>query len=149
MEDWKQYYKCTENGEVIRIKTNKIMKGSIVKGYHRINLCINGIKKNRGVHRLIAEYFLPNPKNKLTVDHIDRNKLNNKLSNLRWATYSEQAVNRISKLNKMNKKNIHLNQNKYYEITFNRNKIRYYKYMIASTPIDQVEKQRDLMLSMF
>lgn len=45
------------------------------------------------VHRLMAEAFLLNPQNKPTVDHIDRNPSNNFLSNLRWATQSEQNEN--------------------------------------------------------
>lgn len=45
------------------------------------------------IHRLVAETFIPNPENKPTVDHIDRNPNNNCLSNLRWATHSEQRDN--------------------------------------------------------
>lgn len=55
------------------------------------NIKIQG--KWRAVHRLVAETFIPNPDGKPTVDHIDRNTTNNSLSNLRWATHSEQREN--------------------------------------------------------
>lgn len=55
------------------------------------NIKIQG--KWRAVHRLVAETFIPNPDGKPTVDHIDRDTTNNSLSNLRWATHSEQREN--------------------------------------------------------
>jgi hypothetical protein len=48
------------------------------------------------LHRLIAEAFIPNPECKPCVDHIDRNKLNNAITNLRWATRSENSRNKES-----------------------------------------------------
>lgn len=56
---------------------------------------ITDVDRSIPVHRLIALTFLDNPKNKPTVDHIDRNPKNNNLSNLRWATYSEQNKNQV------------------------------------------------------
>jgi hypothetical protein len=49
--------------------------------------------KNYSVHRMVAETFLENPNNYQTVDHIDRNRLNNDVTNLRWASYSMQMRN--------------------------------------------------------
>lgn len=64
------------------------------KGYYRIPLYNNGKAKYYAIHRLVAETFIPNLENKPTVDHIDRNRTNNMVSNLRWATYKEQRANR-------------------------------------------------------
>lgn len=51
---------------------------------------------HRYIHRLVAKVFIPNPLNKKEVDHIDCNKMNNCVSNLRWASRSENATNPIT-----------------------------------------------------
>lgn len=48
-------------------------------------------KKNVSIHRLVAEHFIENIGNKPEVNHIDWNKLNNKVNNLEWCTKSENA----------------------------------------------------------
>ena len=50
------------------------------------------IQKNFYIHRLVAIAFIENPYNKKTVNHKDGNKLNNHVSNLEWATRSEQEL---------------------------------------------------------
>ena len=59
------------------------------EGYMKVRID----KKRYYVHRLVAETFLPNPEGKPQVDHRDRNRSNNCVDNLRWATRSENRRN--------------------------------------------------------
>lgn len=85
-------YSINEKGEIKNNITKKILRPSINKdsGYYQIDLWKNNKSRNYALHRLVANNFIPNLENKPTVDHIDGNRLNNDISNLRWATYSEQ-----------------------------------------------------------
>ena len=51
------------------------------------------------VHRIVAQLFIPNPENKPCVDHINCNKQDNRIENLRWVTYSENMMNPITRYN--------------------------------------------------
>jgi hypothetical protein len=83
-------YNITKDGKVINNKTNVVLKQKIDRyGYYKVGLSNNGKIKTIRVHRLLALTYLPNPENKCDVNHIDGNKSNNDLSNLEWATRSE------------------------------------------------------------
>lgn len=45
------------------------------------------------VHRLVAECFIPNPEHKPQIDHINRDRSDNRVGNLRWVTQSENLRN--------------------------------------------------------
>jgi len=82
-----------KKGEVIRIRTRKVIKPSInKKGYFQV--CLQN-KKSYRIHRLVAELFVPNPDNKPQVNHLDGNKLNNHFTNLKWVTNEENQKHAI------------------------------------------------------
>ena len=94
LKDYEEYYLINKNGEIKSKRQNKIMKCKTDRGYLRIGLRKNGIKKFYNLHRLLAIQFIPNPNDYPLIDHIDNNKLNNDLTNLRWITHSGNQRNR-------------------------------------------------------
>jgi hypothetical protein len=79
-------------------RDGKHMKQRVCRnGYKHVTLSDCGFTRGFLVHRLVAQTFLPNDDHSLrrTVDHMDRDRTNNHLSNLRWATDEEQRENRV------------------------------------------------------
>jgi hypothetical protein len=89
-------YKISTWGQILQIKNNLLLSGKRGKdGYQYIILISDSTKSlNCVMHRLVALVFIPKRDVKCTVDHIDRNKINNHLLNLRWLTPAEQNANR-------------------------------------------------------
>jgi hypothetical protein len=90
-------YEISSKGQVKSNYKNIIMKlQKNYAGYLNISLIsfTNDIRKSVSckAHRLVAKEFIDNTENKPTVDHIDKNKQNNCVTNLRWATYKEQTI---------------------------------------------------------
>jgi len=91
-------YFVSNFGNIKNSKTNKILKQKTEKnGYKRIGLFINGNRKMFLIHRLVGIAFLENPEKKEMIDHIDENKSNNNVKNLRWATNQDNLANQGKK----------------------------------------------------
>lgn len=74
-------------------RKEKILKQSCdTPGYYQVWLYLNKKRKGFRVHKLVAQAFIPNPQNKPQVNHIDGNKLNNKVDNLEWCTNAENQI---------------------------------------------------------
>jgi len=90
-------YEISFNGE-IRNKNNLfILKPNVDRdGYLKIGIRKNGDRKKYWftIHRLVGLYFIENPNHYYQIDHIDRNKLNNSLNNLRWVDSVMNNLNR-------------------------------------------------------
>jgi len=91
-EIWKdifEKYQVSSLGNVRNKKTGKLIsQRNTKKGYLQIDL-YNKKKKTFRVHRLVAEVFIPNPANKLEVNHINGNKKDNRAINLEWVDCKE------------------------------------------------------------
>lgn len=91
-------YKVSSFGRVICLDWNRTGKPRLCglsdngKGY--LTVCIDRVPKL--VHRLVAEAFIPNPQNKPCIDHVDTNRQNNCVWNLRFCTYKENNANPIT-----------------------------------------------------
>lgn len=103
IKDFEGLYQVSEFGQIKSLKRhveNGSPCGMILKerlliptkmpnGYYQVSLCKNGKRTVHYVHRLVAQAYLDNPYNEKTVNHKDGNKANNTVSNLEFASYSD------------------------------------------------------------
>ncbi len=92
-------YAISNYGNVKNIKTDKILKPYIDSmGYRRVDLFINNKKYVKKVHRLVLTTFENNPENKKCIDHIDNDRSNNELFNLRFVTHQQNNFNKSMRI---------------------------------------------------
>lgn len=95
-EEWRKIpnydgYEVSNIGNVRNDKTKRVISIQQTKiGYTHVTLRVNKKYVGADVHRLVALAFLENPDNKRTVNHKNKIRNDNRVSNLEWATYSEQ-----------------------------------------------------------
>jgi hypothetical protein len=107
MEEWKQIkeypdYEISTMGNVRRIDDKKIMSVRDHTRYKYIHLRKNGERKCSYIHRLVALAFIANQdETKIEIDHINRDRFDNRVENLRWCSKSENNRNKKSRADKI------------------------------------------------
>ena len=100
MKEWMKFYDVSPSGEVKsldreyinsrgqrrRVKSNVLKTSQDRYGYEKVILRCHGANINTTVGRLVAEKYIPNPKNLPQVNHKNENPLDNKVENLEWCT---------------------------------------------------------------
>lgn len=98
MSIWKEVkdypnYEVSDDGQVRNISTGITLKPWKNNSYLCITLCREGEKANFRIHRLVAEAFVDGYGRDLEVDHINRDRLDNRAINLRWVTRQDNQRN--------------------------------------------------------
>lgn len=113
IEGYEGYYQISNRARVRSLdrivesddRSPQFIKGDIKKatvrgdGYKYVSLYKDNKRKNKYLHRLLAEAFIPNPKNLPIINHMDENPSNNKLKNLEWCDHQHNLTygNKINK----------------------------------------------------
>lgn len=120
--DWEQYYEINENGDVRNKLTRNYIKGDINNaGYCRVCLYHKSKKQRFFRHRLVAQLFIPNPKNYPEVNHINGDKTINHKDNLQWCdrTHNEREAHRLQ-----------IKEYKPFEVYFQNGEYKQYEFAI-------------------
>lgn len=87
-----------DNNGILKYIGQKMISFNMVSGnYLQYRLWKNNKQYNMSIHRLVAIAHIPNPNQYPEVEHIDTNRTNNVVSNLRWATVSMNKLNPITR----------------------------------------------------
>lgn len=99
IKGYEGHYHACQDGRIWAEPSNKRPKGAYlrswkngVRNYQVVMLYKDGKPKHYLVHRLVAEYFIPNPKKLPEVNHINGNVTDNRAANLEWVTSKENKA---------------------------------------------------------
>jgi len=140
-----EQYLVSSHGRIQR--RGRMLQLTRSRDYNIVCLCKNGIANSQRVARLVAAAFIHNddPATKLTVDHINnKEKRNDNITNLRWASHHEQMMNRDYPAGITTQKNI-TKQGIYYKVQIKRNRVMVYTKLFKT--LEEAIEARDAYLT--
>lgn len=122
------HYGISPKGTLYNEKNKRTKKGFIENGYVKCALYNDDVKLKTTIHRLLGLTYIPNPLSLPTIDHKNRIKTDNNLSNLCWSSYTNQLYNqKLRKDNKSGHKNIYVTRPNIYRLEIWNGGARYSK----------------------
>lgn len=132
-------YEISQSGLVRR--QGKILKPLMLPtGYYEVHLSSKSNRTHVRVHQLVANAYIPNPDNLPIIDHINRDKTDNRVQNLRWATKSENSVNADDRTNH---RNIYKTKSGWNICIIRNQQVIYQKHFIS---YEEAQVNRDIQL---
>ena len=146
-------YEISTSGVVFNVlKGRPVAINTKSKSGYKVCWLVNdeGVRKNCLLHRLLLNTFLENPNNLPCVDHIDRKRDNNHLSNLRWASYLENSRNRTASYKNKLGKCIFGDEKRYRVVIYTEGKRVYDKsFLKVKFDLEMVKARRNQKLNFF
>lgn len=84
-----------KSGRILKFDKVKYRKGTVNSVYLRVTLCENNFPVRFAIHRLVAKHFLKDYSEDLEVNHLDGDRENNRVDNLKMATGEENRAHAL------------------------------------------------------
>lgn len=92
IQGFENAYLVSNFGNIFSLRRNKVLRvRKSTRGYGQVNLSSRGRMTTHRVHRLVATHFIPNPLSLPEINHINENKLDNRVENLEWCDRSHNV----------------------------------------------------------
>ena len=144
LKGYEGYYKINRSGQLWSCWYRKPLIPQYKEDYLGVTLTKDRVKQKCYIHRLLCIQYIENPNNYPEVDHIDRNRLNNKLSNLRWVNKTMQNNNKSNNIHNLTEEEQEERKEhiKKYHREYAENKRRELGIPIKSKTTDEEQRRR-------
>ncbi len=92
VRDWADLYEVSDHGRIRSLRRGgRVLRPKLTSGYPTIQLSLDGVQVTRYIHQLVLEAFVGPRPDRCEVRHLNGDRRDVRLANLRWGTRSENA----------------------------------------------------------